>query len=57
MCASPPAAVDLFRLQPHGERIMFLPAVWPVVMDCDEAEQHARRVLDMAAEIRERRHA
>lgn len=57
MCTSPPALVDLFRLRSDNQRIMFLPAVWPVVMDCDAAEEHARRVLDMVREMREQRHA
>ena len=38
MCSPPSVLVDLFRIQPDGERIMFLPAVWPVVMDCDDAD-------------------
>jgi hypothetical protein len=57
MSSSPPVLVDLFRIQPDGERIMFLPAVWPVVMDCDSAEEHARRVLEMVHDIRAQRHA
>lgn len=57
MCSSPPVLVDLLRMQPDGDRIMFLPAVWPVVMDCDDAEEHARRVLQMVRDIREQRHA
>ncbi|MEU0567825.1 hypothetical protein ABZ297_20880 [Nonomuraea sp. NPDC005983] len=57
MTSSPPSLIDLFCLQANGERIMFMPAVWPVVMDCDDAEEHALRVLNMVREIRAQRHA
>lgn len=57
MCSPPSVLVDLFRIQPDGERIMFLPAVWPVVMDCDDAEEHAHRVLEMVRDIRAQRRA
>lgn len=52
MVESPPSAIDLFGLRSAGERIMFLPAVWPVVMDVEQAEQHAQRVLEMVERIR-----
>jgi len=51
--ASPSFPVDLVRLETGPKRIMMLPGHWPVTFTCEEAEEHARRVLVMVAEIRQ----
>lgn len=53
MIASPPALIELVRLRTGPKRIMFLPGHWPVTATCEEAEEHAWRVLEMVREIRD----